>query len=140
MRTPGRGFFGAGATSYVVVGLVHVARQLQGRPAEAEPAHEAMLAFSVTALGMTWSLADAYDALSSSFASLSITVGALDLYVLRALRPTGAALAGLAVVSGLGALALAAITGFGRVAPPFYLYALTTTLFVVAAVRSRARA
>jgi len=60
--------------------------------------------------------------------------------VLRALQPAGPALTGLARVSALGAVALAAIAGFRSVAPPLYLYALVATLFTVAARRSRARA
>jgi len=79
MPSPGRGFFTAGAIAFVVVGLMHVTAQLQGRPLGAEAAHDAMVAFTVTALGMTWSIADAYEVLSLSFAALSIFVGVLDL-------------------------------------------------------------
>ncbi|MEX2207833.1 MAG: hypothetical protein WEF50_16530 [Myxococcota bacterium] len=140
MRTPGRGFFSGGAVAFIVVGLMHLTAQLQPPPPGAEAAHDAMVAFTVTALGRTWSISDAYDVLSVSFAALSILVGVLDLYVLRALQPAGASLRGLARVNGLGALALATIAGLRSVAPPLYLYAVVTLLFMVSARRSRAPA
>ncbi len=140
MDSRGRAFFASGSIASIAVGLMHIAAHLSGRPPGAEAAHDAMVAFTVTALGMTWSIADAFDVANLSFAALSILIGALDLYVLRALRPAGRSLSGLAVVNAVGVGVVAAIAASGQVAPPFYLYALVAILYAVAALRSRATA
>jgi len=118
-ETPrGRGFFAGGATALIVGGLMHIVAHLQPPRPGSEAAHDAMVAFSVTALGLTWNVSDAFEVSSRSFAALSILVGVIDLYVLRALRPLGTALVGLALVNAVGAGALAAIAGSRSVAPP----------------------
>jgi hypothetical protein len=140
MDSRGRTFFASGSIASIAVGLMHIAAHLSGRPPGAETAHEAMVAFTVTALGLTWSIADAFDVASLSFAALSILLGALDLYVLRALRPAGRSLSGLALLNAAGLGVVAAIAGLWSVAPPFYLYALVAILFLIAALRSRSTA
>lgn len=141
MTSPrGSGWFTGGAIGMIVTGLVHLTSHLAPPPPGAEAAHEAMLAFTVTALGMTWSLVDSHQALSFCFATFSISVGVIDLYVSRALRPTRSPLAGLALVNALVAAAVAAIAGSAHVAPPLYLYALVAAVFAVSAQRSRAAA
>ena len=140
MPVRGGGFFAGGAIAFIADGLLHLVAQLQPPPPGTEAAHAAMVAFTVTALGMTWSISDAFDVTGLSFATFSILVGVIDLYVLRALRPSGRALTNLAVLNALGAAMLTAIAGFRSVAPPFILFGIVAGLFAVAALRSRATA
>jgi hypothetical protein len=133
------GWLVAGAIGMIVVGVLHAVAHLQPLPGDAASARDAMVAFTVTALGLTWSIADAFDALSLSYAALSVGVGLLDLWVLRAFTPKPGGLRGLALLNALIAAALVAVAAAHRVAPPLVLYAIALALFVVAVLRAPAR-
>jgi hypothetical protein len=129
--------FAASSIGMIAVGLMHAGTHVTPPPPGSEAALEAMRAFSVTALGLTWSVEDAYDTLSLSYSWMSIWLGVAGLVVLRVLRPEPRALRALAALFALGAAVLVAISAAHRDAPPLHLYALVAALYGVAAARAR---
>jgi hypothetical protein len=129
----GRGLFIAGSIGMIAGGALHAVGIAQGRPPGAAMAELAMKAFTVTMGGMTWSLDDAYDAITLSYSATSIWAGVLGLVLVAVLRPTGRELATLAWVFAIAPAALAVIAGIHHIAPPLYVFAGVTALYVAAA-------
>jgi TctA family transporter len=137
VSAPGSGFFRAGAIGMIAVGFMHAGTHVTPPPPGSEAALAAMRAFTVTALGLTWSVEDAYETLSLSYSWMSVWLGVAGLVALRLLRPDARSLRALAALFALGALGLVAISAAYRVAPPLHLYALVAAVFAVGALRAR---
>jgi hypothetical protein len=134
----GRGLFLAGSIGMIAGGGLHALGIVRGRPPGAAMAELAMKAFTVTMAGMTWSLDDAYDAITVSYSIASIWAGVLGLVLVAVLRPNGGKLATLAWVFAALPAALAVVAGIHHIAPPLYVFAAVSVLFVVAGLRAQA--
>ena len=132
----GRGLFIAGSLGMIAGGALHALGIVRGRPPGAAMAELAMKAFTVTMAGMTWSLDDAYDAITVSYSVASIWAGVLGLVLVAVLRPGGSQLATLAWVFAVLPAALAVVAGIHHIAPPLYVFAAVSAVFVASGLRA----
>jgi hypothetical protein len=87
---------------------------------------------------MTWSLDDAYDAITVSYSAASIWAGVLGLVLVAVLRPSGSQPATLSWVFAVFPAALAVVAGIHHIAPPLYVFAAVAVLYAASALRARA--
>lgn len=137
MPARGERWFVAGSVGMIVAGVLHATSHLHSAPPEAVVAEQAMRAFRVSVLGLTWSQHDAYQALSLSYSVLSIWIGALGLALLSIVRAPERALSRLGAWFASAPALLLVIAFVFRIAPPLYVYTVVTALYATSGLRAR---